>query len=241
MNKSSVTNIIAAGIIAAGYLVSYYLHPVIGEHVKTIGFFALSGAITNWLAIYMLFDKVPGLYGSGVIPAHFEEIKEWIRSMVMDQFFNHENLDRYFKEGQNKLLESIDFKAAVDQLDYDRIYDTVKAEILSSKLGSMLGMFGGEGLFDRYRDQFKVKMKEHILTEITAPGFFENIMASGNIDISTIVAEKVSEIVQVRLEELTPVMVKEIVQEMIRRHLGWLVVWGGVFGGLIGLVMSFLG
>jgi len=27
---------------------------------------------------------------------------------------------------------------------------------------------------------------------------------------------------------------------MIRRHLGWLVVWGGVFGGLIGLVVTFL-
>lgn len=241
MNKSSVTNIIAAGIIAAGYLISYYIHPVVGEHIKTVGFFALSGAITNWLAVYMLFEKVPGLYGSGVIPSHFEEIKEWIRSMVMDQFFTHENLDHYFKESQNKLMESIDLDSAVDRLDYDRIYDTVKAEILSSKLGSMLGMFGGEGLFERYRDQFKIKMKEHILIEITAPGFFEKILSSGNIDISTIVAEKVSEIVQARLEELTPAMVKEIVQEMIRRHLGWLVVWGGVFGGLIGLAMSFIG
>jgi hypothetical protein len=35
-------------------------------------------------------------------------------------------------------------------------------------------------------------------------------------------------------------MVKEIVQKLISEHLGWLVVWGGVFGGLIGLVSSFL-
>ena len=240
MNKSSATNIIAAAIIAAGYLVAVYVNPVIGSHIKTIGFFALSGAITNWLAIYMLFDKVPGLYGSGVIPAHFEEIKEWIRSMVMDQFFTHENLDRYFAESKDLLLDSFDFDAVVDKLDYDRIYDTVKGEILSSKLGGMLGMFGGEGLFERYRDPFKSKMKEHILLEITAPGFFENILESNNIDISAIVMDKVAEIVQGRLDELTPVMVKEIVQEMIRRHLGWLVVWGGVFGGLIGLVMSFV-
>jgi hypothetical protein len=27
---------------------------------------------------------------------------------------------------------------------------------------------------------------------------------------------------------------------MIREHLGWLVVWGGVFGGLIGLMTSFI-
>jgi hypothetical protein len=35
-------------------------------------------------------------------------------------------------------------------------------------------------------------------------------------------------------------MVKEIMQQMIRDHLGWLVVWGGVFGGLIGLVTTFI-
>ena len=34
-------------------------------------------------------------------------------------------------------------------------------------------------------------------------------------------------------------MVKEIIQKMIRSHLGWLVVWGGVFGSLIGLASSF--
>ncbi len=240
MNKSSVTNLIAAGIIASGYLVSIYLNPMVGAHVKTVGFFALSGAVTNWLAIYMLFDKVPGLYGSGVIPAHFEEIKDWIKSLVMDQFFTKENLDHYFLESQEMLLDSVDLDAAVDKLDYDRIYDTIKGEILSSKLGGMLGMFGGEGMFERYREPFKIKMKEHILIEITAPGFFETIIASGNIDVSLIVMEKVTEIVQARLNELTPLMVKEIVQEMIRRHLGWLVVWGGVFGGLIGLAMSFV-
>ncbi|MGL4899340.1 MAG: DUF445 domain-containing protein, partial [Shewanella sp.] len=49
---------------------------------------------------------------------------------------------------------------------------------------------------------------------------------------------KIANIVQQRLNELTPQMVKQIVQEMIQTHLGWLVVWGGVFGGLIGLVAA---
>jgi len=35
-------------------------------------------------------------------------------------------------------------------------------------------------------------------------------------------------------------MVKEIIERMIQEHLGWLVVWGGVFGGLIGLVTTFI-
>ena len=28
---------------------------------------------------------------------------------------------------------------------------------------------------------------------------------------------------------------KRIIEDVIRKHLGWLVVWGNVFGGLIGL------
>ena len=240
MNKSAVTNITAAVTIAGGYLIAFYLSPAVGTHVKTVGFFALSGALTNWLAVFMLFDKVPGLYGSGVIPAHFTDIKEWIRDMVMEQFFTKENLDRYFTEGQQMLLGSVDFSAAVDRLDYDRIYDTVKAEILSSKLGGMLSIFGGEGMFERYRDPFKIKIKEYILIEISSPGFFQSILSTDSIDLSGIVMDKVGDIIQTRLDELTPQMVKQIVQEMIRKHLGWLVVWGGVFGGIIGLAMSFV-
>jgi len=34
--------------------------------------------------------------------------------------------------------------------------------------------------------------------------------------------------------------VKNIIQRMIKEHLGWLVVWGGVFGGLIGLGFSLI-
>ncbi len=240
MNKSQTTNLIAALVIAAGYLIAYYINVDLGSHIKTVGFFALSGAITNWLAVYMLFDKVPGLYGSGVIPAHFKEIKEWIRGMVMDQFFTRENLDRYFTNSREILLAQIDFETLVEKIDYDRIYDTVKHEVLSSTLGSMVKMFGGEGLFEKYRGTFKEKVRGYILNEISDPTFFDSMLSSDKLDVSGIVMDKVSEIIQARLDELTPKMVKEIVQEMISRHLGWLVVWGGVFGGVIGLVMSFI-
>jgi len=43
------------------------------------------------------------------------------------------------------------------------------------------------------------------------------------------------------LEELTPERVKEMMEEVIREHLGWLIVWGNVFGALIGLSARALG
>lgn len=54
--------------------------------VLSVGLFAFSGALTNWLAVHMLFEKVPGLYGSGVIPARFEQFKQAIADLMMEQF-----------------------------------------------------------------------------------------------------------------------------------------------------------
>ncbi|MDH5582206.1 MAG: hypothetical protein OEY33_09905, partial [Bdellovibrionales bacterium] len=65
---SLTTNLIAVSIILLGYL-----SPLYKDQIMSVGFFALSGSITNWLAIHMLFEKVPFLYGSGVIPNRFEE------------------------------------------------------------------------------------------------------------------------------------------------------------------------
>ena len=39
-----------------------------------------------------------------------------------------------------------------------------------------------------------------------------------------------------KLEELTPEIVKGMMEQVMREHLGWLIVWGNIFGGAIGLV-----
>ena len=67
MNMSTATNAISLLITIIGYGL-----PVYDGIIFDTGIFALSGALTNWLAIYMLFEKVPYLYGSGVIPSRFE-------------------------------------------------------------------------------------------------------------------------------------------------------------------------
>ena len=49
---------------------------------------------------------------------------------------------------------------------------------------------------------------------------------------------QIEEILNNRLENLTPVQVKKIIQDIIKSHLGWLVVWGGLLGGFIGFSLS---
>jgi uncharacterized membrane protein YheB (UPF0754 family) len=57
---------------------------------------------------------------------------------------------------------------------------------------------------------------------------------------SDTLVQTIGEIVELRLAELTPLMVKEMLFGLMKEHLGWLVVWGGVFGGLIGIVSALL-
>ena len=87
MSKSVITNAIAIFVTLVGYIIIDATSILL-----MMGLFALSGGITNWLAIHMLFEKVPFLYGSGVILNNFEEFKKGIKTLVMDEFFNEENI-----------------------------------------------------------------------------------------------------------------------------------------------------
>ena len=90
MNKSIMTNLIAATLAVGGYF-----SPVHGDLVFMVGIFALSGGLTNWLAIHMLFEKIPVMYGSGVIPNRFEDFKAGIKFLIVEEFFTHDHIERF--------------------------------------------------------------------------------------------------------------------------------------------------
>ena len=234
MNKNLITNIVAFIIAFSGYLLGI-------NELFIVGLFALSGAITNSLAIHMLFEKIPFLYGSGVITERFEEFKSSIYSMMMDQFFTKEHLINFFSSELEENSPKINFNELLDKTDFTPAFESLKSAVMESSFGNMLGMFGGEAALEPLREPFAKKMKS-AMNKIVHTDSFQNTLhkALSSDRIADDIHKKVSEIVIKRLDELTPYMVKEIVQKMIKEHLGWLVVWGGVFGGLIGLVSSFL-
>ena len=237
-NKSSGTNLISAACIILGLLLPAPLrHPVL-----MIGLFALSGAITNWLAIHMLFEKVPGLYGSGVIPERFEDFKREIHRLMMEQFFNPENVQRFLEgEGADGEADGFDFSAMIDETDMTPAFDGLVEVVQASSFGNLLGMVGGAQALEPLREPFEAKLKEAMKEVTHTPEFQEHLRARvSGFAVSEQMLEHVDTLVQGRLEELTPQMVKEIMQQMIRDHLGWLVIWGGVFGGLIGFVTSWI-
>jgi uncharacterized membrane protein YheB (UPF0754 family) len=238
LNKSSGTNLISAACVLLGLLLPAPLR----RPVLMIGLFGLSGAVTNWLAIYMLFEKIPGLYGSGVIPERFEDFKREIHRLMMDQFFNPENVQRFLdQQGAGGKRENIDFAMIIDEADMAPAFDGLVEVVRASQFGNLLGMVGGVQALEPLRQPFESKLKVALKDVAQAPEFQENVRAQlSGPAVSEHMVAQVDALVQQRLEELTPQMVKEIMQQMIRDHLGWLVVWGGVFGGLIGLVTSWI-
>ena len=73
----------------------------------------------------MLFERVPGLYGSGVIPMRFEEFKAGIRKLIMDQFFNNSDLEDFFHgTGNTSEKLSAELKKAMGGLDLDSAFWT---------------------------------------------------------------------------------------------------------------------
>ena len=232
MNKSNITNIITVIAMLFGYFSGNNL-------IYMVGLFAFSGAITNSLAIHMLFEKVPFLYGSGVIESKFSQFKISIHNLLMNQFFTREHLTRFFQEEMSSAKKTIDFEKILNKTDFSPAYESLKESVMQSSFGGMLGMFGGESALEPLREPFTKKLQASIIS-ISASDAFQEVVneALKSENLSEDIYNKLSKIVNTRLEELTPAMVKEIVQEMIKEHLGWLVIWGAVFGGLIGLVSS---
>lgn len=228
MNKSLLTNLLAAAVLGIGlFLPESSAKP----YFVSAGWFALAGAITNWIAVHMLFEKVPGLYGSGVIAARFEEFKTAIHKLVMESFFTEEN---FMKFADTALHQGLDAKTLEKNIDLDELFEGFLQVVAKSKFGGMLSMFGGLSVLEPLREPFKAEFRARIgqivdsLDISHSHGSFEKMRPT------------IDSLVEGKLAELTAPQVKQILSDLIREHLGWLVVWGGVFGAAIGLVSAFI-
>ncbi len=224
MNKSLITNILALSLTIYGMF-----SPIYSTEIFMAGLFSLSGGLTNWLAIHMLFEKVPLLYGSGVIPDRFEEFKQGIRELILTEFFSLSSINNFL---ENKV--SLKKNDLSKELDYDLIFTKLTEAIEESSLGSMLGMVGGKKALEPLKDPVKKKIKE-VVEDVS------NKIVEENDKTAESVRKDLEEIIDQRLVELTSQHVKIIIKQMIHKHLGWLVVWGGVFGFFIGIILGLLG
>ena len=222
-DMSFVTNLIALYILLLSYIIPYF-----SKELHNIGLFALSGSITNWLAIHMLFEKIPFIYGSGVIELRFRDFKGGIKDLVMSQFFNKDDSNRFLNKINKLVISNLELS-----IDFESLYNKLVEAIITSPAGGIIAMMGGESALEPLKAPIINKIKDFI-KELSD----SNLEINNNTELFILEVDK---IISDKIDKLTPIMVKKIIQDIIKKHLGWLVVWGGVFGGVIGLIASIIG
>jgi hypothetical protein len=181
MDKGTFSNLVSAAVTGAGLLLPA---GTARDLVLSVGLFALSGGVTNALAVKMLFDRIPGLIGSGVIPARFQEIREKVRSVILEHFFDEAHLGRFLEKHRGEL----DWKKYVRQagdgrdpvrgiiekhwdalVSPERLQPFVDAEVeklLDSKIGGLLIMVGVDTVKPAVRQfvsSFAAQMKGQVI------------------------------------------------------------------------------
>ena len=168
------------------------------------------------------------LYGSGVILERFEDIKLGIKNLILQELFSIDQIEKFIFDNKEKASGGI-----IEKIDFDKVFVGLVESIESSQLGGMLAMIGGRKALEPLKEPFVKKLKVIIEDFIK-----EN---AGNNNSTDELFLKIENILDARLADLSPNDIKTIIQKMIREHLGWLVVWGGFFGGLLGLIFSPVG
>ncbi len=227
--KGNVSNLISLTLLIAG-LWGRVAGINGSEWVLAVGLFGFAGGATNWLAVKMLFDRVPLLYGSGVIPARFRAIREAVKDAIMRHFFDEEYLARFFAEriAGDDIREKV--QTVLASAEVDAIIDRKLEELAESSQGMMLQLVGTQTVKPLVK-QFAIGFGSDI-----APLLADR----AGSEVGAMRAQ-VDQLLETKLEELTPARVKEMMEEVIREHLGWLIVWGNVFGGTIGLLSKAAG
>ena len=223
MSKPIISNLSALAILLFGFV-----ETPVASYCFAVGIFALSGGITNWLAIHMLFEKIPFIIGSGVVEIRFEEFKKGIRHLILEEFFNKENIENIYKDLRSEAVDKIK-----PSFDKDKIFNSFIEILQKSSLSKTLDMFGGAKILEPLKDPLVEKFQQ-IFIELVDKRNEDSSEDTKTLEIKIITA------IDIKLNDLTPRRVKEIVQEMISKHLGWLVVWGTIFGGAIGLIFEII-
>ena len=86
--KNIPVSLLVNTALALGILVGFFTDPATGTVLKTLGLYGLSGSITNSLAITMIFHRIPGLFGSGIIEKNFDSFKSKLKETLISHLFN---------------------------------------------------------------------------------------------------------------------------------------------------------
>eukprot|EP00004_Rigifila_ramosa_P002908 TRINITY_DN12971_c0_g1_i1.p2 TRINITY_DN12971_c0_g1~~TRINITY_DN12971_c0_g1_i1.p2 ORF type:complete len:294 (-),score=80.97 TRINITY_DN12971_c0_g1_i1:48-929(-) len=235
IDKGTASNLATFACLVLGILLVWWTKSSLASrYILEFGLFGFAGGITNWLAVEMLFEKIPFLYGSGVIPTRFKEIRETVKNTILKTFFDPVFLERYLSQKADQLKTSSKLQEQLQALlESPAMMETIERQVAGLETrpeGMVFAMMGVPlASLTPVISAFVRGMAQEAVPQLVA-----RLDPMKLVSIET-VRNELDALMTTKLQELTPELVKQLLEEVMRKHLGWLVVWGNVFGGLIGI------
>lgn len=226
--KSLLTSLTSLFIIITGL---FFPSPKVGELITNIGLFALVCALANIFALQIVFSRL--------IVNRFDEFKASIKMFIMREFFSLETVEEILTSDGGEIL--FDFSHLDECLDYDELYEATVEAIIESPVGGMIKFVGGSDRLEPLRNVFKNKIKKIIIEYSHSKTVRDKLIASTDSKaMAKNLIMKIEQVVDIHLGGLTPVVVKNLVHDLVSTPLNWLVVWSGVLGGIMGAIKTFI-
>eukprot|EP00002_Diphylleia_rotans_P023371 TRINITY_DN4598_c0_g1_i2.p1 TRINITY_DN4598_c0_g1~~TRINITY_DN4598_c0_g1_i2.p1 ORF type:complete len:280 (+),score=69.23 TRINITY_DN4598_c0_g1_i2:53-892(+) len=207
--KGTVSNYITFLLMVLGFIIKNNADETTGEYILAVGLFGFSGGITNWLAVKMLFDKIPFIYGSGVIPSRFKEIRQTVKNTIMATFFDKEYLNKYIHHKTETLKADINIEAKLQEMFSSPQFD----EILTRELNALATK--PEGAVFAFMGLAPIQLKPMIKPFLTGMGSSVGPLLLQQLDPTSIISiervqHEIDDLMTTKLEELTPEIVKKV-------------------------------
>tara|TARA_B100000795_G_C22800727_1_gene441769 strand:+ start:2912 stop:3502 length:591 start_codon:yes stop_codon:yes gene_type:complete len=183
---------------------------------------AVTGWITNWIAVKMLFHPVKpikfGLFTiQGVFPKRQKAMAERLGQIVATELFSIDDI--------------VDKMKSADNAEVLKFVDSKLDDFINVKLGAsmpMLSMF--------LNDDLKIKIKTALLNEIgeAIPGIIDTYASKlkSEVNIEKIVYDKVVNFSSDKMEE--------VLYSIMKKEFKFIEVLGGILGFFIGLIQLLL-
>ncbi|XP_063692530.1 uncharacterized protein LOC134824551 isoform X2 [Bolinopsis microptera] len=208
-----------------------------GKYLLSIGLFAFSGGFTNWIAIQMLFYKIPLIYGSGVLRRRYKAIRCAMKDMILGTFFQPEFLNKYIPQKLREAAAEADVENKINLF----LNTETGQKIIEDKIDQISASPEGQLVesMDINVGTFKPLIKPVIVSFLSdlGPSVLNHLIEpdNGALNLDKL-RDELNRYMCERMLEVTPQMIQDIMYTVVLQYLGWLIVWGCVFGGVMGVI-----
>lgn len=213
----------------------------IAHYLFSCGTFGFTGGCVNYLAVTFFYKKIPGLYGTGIIVNHYQDICESVRTSVIDIFFDEEFLKFYSKQKLNHQIVRLNIEGHLQRIlqseTVDQLITTELHSLASSPEGQLLSSVGIK--LSSLRSLVKPYVVD-LLTDVV-PVLMERFTSYSQDQGIKNLKQELKSYTTRRKEEVPSNRVELLMKDLLFSHLQLLVILGCVVGIFLGVLSRISG